>query len=209
MAYRIALIPGDGIGPEVTAAAQRVVDATGVAIEWHTRASPARPHSIRSAAPLPPATLDMIRNTDATLKGPTATPSGTGFRSVNVELRQKLKLYANYRPGQVDPRRAVALRKRRPDRRPREHRRALQRPGARGGARRRREPPRDHRAGLRADLPLRVRDRQAPGPQARHLRPQGQHPQAQRRPVSAHIPARGREFSRRSQSDDCIVDAAA
>ena len=198
MAYRIALIPGDGIGPEVTAAAQRIVDATGVAVEWLPVIA-GQTALDQVGAPLPPATLDMIRNTDATLKGPTATPSGTGFRSVNVEMRQKLKLYANYRPAKIDPRRAVALRRRRPDRRPREHRRPLQRARARGRARRRREPPRDHRAGLRADLPLRLRDRQAAGPQARHLRPQGEHPQAQRRPVPAHVPARRRRAIRRSR----------
>ena len=102
MAYRIALIPGDGIGPEVTAAAQRIVDATGVAIEWQSAiAGQAALDEVGS--PLPPATIDMIRSCDATLKGPTATPSGTGFRSVNVEMRQKLKLYANYRPAKSIP----------------------------------------------------------------------------------------------------------
>lgn len=102
MPYRIALIPGDGIGPEVTAAAQRVVDATGVSVDWKT-VSAGQVALDELGAPLPPATLDMVRNTDATLKGPTATPSGTGFRSVNVEMRQKLKLYANYRPAKSIP----------------------------------------------------------------------------------------------------------
>lgn len=102
MPFRIALIPGDGIGPEVTAAAQRVVDATGVSVDWKT-VSAGQIALDQVGAPLPPATLDMIRNTDATLKGPTATPSGTGFRSVNVEMRQKLKLYANYRPAKTIP----------------------------------------------------------------------------------------------------------
>jgi isocitrate dehydrogenase (NAD+) len=97
MAYRIALVPGDGIGPEVTAAAQRVVDAAGVAVDWQTVLA-GQAALDQLGHPLPPATLDAIRSTDATLKGPTATPSGTGFRSVNVEMRQKLKLYANYRP---------------------------------------------------------------------------------------------------------------
>ncbi|MEX2315940.1 MAG: isocitrate/isopropylmalate dehydrogenase family protein [Pirellulales bacterium] len=97
MAYRIALIPGDGIGPEVTAAAQRVLEAAGVAIDWQTvLAGQAALDQLGS--PLPAETLEVVRISDATLKGPTATPSGTGFRSVNVELRQKLQLYANYRP---------------------------------------------------------------------------------------------------------------
>ena len=102
MTYRIALIPGDGIGPEVTAAAQRVVDATGVSVEWLPVIA-GQTALDQVGTPLPPATLDMIRNTAATLKGPTATPSGTGFRSVNVELRQKLQLYANYRPARSMP----------------------------------------------------------------------------------------------------------
>jgi isocitrate dehydrogenase (NAD+) len=102
MTYRIALIPGDGIGPEVTSAAQRVVDATGVDIRWQVVAA-GQTALDQQGMPMPAATLDMIRNTVATLKGPTATPSGTGFRSVNVELRQKLKLYANYRPAKSLP----------------------------------------------------------------------------------------------------------
>jgi isocitrate dehydrogenase (NAD+) len=102
MAYRIALIPGDGIGPEVTAAAQRVVDATGLGINWETyQAGQSALDTLGS--PLPQETLDAVRSADAALKGPTATPSGTGFRSVNVELRQKLQLYANYRPARSIP----------------------------------------------------------------------------------------------------------
>jgi isocitrate dehydrogenase (NAD+) len=102
MTYRIALIPGDGIGPEVTAAAQRIVDAAGLDIRWQV-VSAGQVALDNEGTPLPAATLDIIRSTDATLKGPTATPSGTGFRSVNVELRQKLKLYANYRPARSLP----------------------------------------------------------------------------------------------------------
>ena len=102
MPYRIALVPGDGIGPEVTAAAQRIVDATSVAVEWQTVLA-GQSALDQLGHPLPPATIDAIRSTDATLKGPTATPSGTGFRSVNVEMRQKLRLYANYRPAKSIP----------------------------------------------------------------------------------------------------------
>ena len=102
MPYRIVLIPGDGIGPEVTAAAQRVVDATGLDIKWEAHlAGQAALDAV--GTPLPAETLAAVRSADATLKGPTATPSGTGFRSVNVELRQKLQLYANYRPAQSLP----------------------------------------------------------------------------------------------------------
>jgi isocitrate dehydrogenase (NAD+) len=102
MPYRIVLIPGDGIGPEVTAAARRILEAAGLDIKWQTC------HAGQSAldslgTPLPTETLDAVRAADATLKGPTATPSGTGFRSVNVELRQRLQLYANYRPARSLP----------------------------------------------------------------------------------------------------------
>jgi isocitrate dehydrogenase (NAD+) len=102
MTYQIVVIPGDGIGPEVTAATQRILEATGMSIEW-------LPHLAGQAAldavghPLPSETLAAVQKANATLKGPTATPSGTGFRSVNVELRQKLHLYANYRPARSLP----------------------------------------------------------------------------------------------------------
>ena len=64
---------------------------------------PGKSRWIRLGSPLPAETLEAVQNTDATLKGPTATPSGTGFRSVNVELRQKLQLFANYRPARSMP----------------------------------------------------------------------------------------------------------
>lgn len=97
MPYRIVLVPGDGIGPEVTSAARRVVDAVGLDIQWEEHFA-GQTALEKLGSPLPDATLAAVRRADATLKGPTATPSGTGFRSVNVELRQKLQLYANYRP---------------------------------------------------------------------------------------------------------------
>ena len=97
MAYAVSLIPGDGIGAEVVAAARRVVEATGVAIEWRECDAGAQAVA-RHGMPLPQATLDAIRATKVALKGPLATAIGKGFRSVNVELRQKLDLYANYRP---------------------------------------------------------------------------------------------------------------
>lgn len=102
MTYRIVLIPGDGIGPEVAAATQRVVEATGLSIEWEEHlAGQAALDAVGS--PLPADTLEAVNRASATLKGPTATPSGTGFRSVNVELRQKLHLFANYRPARSLP----------------------------------------------------------------------------------------------------------
>jgi isocitrate dehydrogenase (NAD+) len=102
MSYRLTLIPGDGIGPEVTAAARQVLDAVGLPLEWQiAQAGQSALDSLGS--PLPPETLAAVRNSAATLKGPTTTASGTGHRSVNVELRQKLQLYANYRPAQSMP----------------------------------------------------------------------------------------------------------
>src|SRR3954464_12079422 len=102
MSYRITLVPGDGIGPEVTSAAQDVLEASGVSIDWHV-ALAGQSALDALGSPLPAETLEAVKNADATLKGPTATPSGTGFRSVNVELRQKLHLYANYRPARSMP----------------------------------------------------------------------------------------------------------
>ncbi len=102
MSYRIVLIPGDGIGPEVCAAARAILDASGVAIEWQEE--PAGQIALDTLGdPMPQSTLDAVGNADATLKGPTATPKSGGFRSVNVALRQKLNLYANYRPARSLP----------------------------------------------------------------------------------------------------------
>jgi len=102
MPYNIVYVPGDGIGPEVVAAAMRVVDATGLEVHWQEQ--PAGLACFEAIGdPLPLATLEAIRAADATLKGPTATASGIGFRSVNVALRQKLQLYANFRPARTLP----------------------------------------------------------------------------------------------------------
>jgi len=99
---RITLIRGDGIGPEVTAAACRVLEATGLPLEWDLQ--PGGASSFEATGdPLPTTTLDSIRRNKVALKGPTGTPTGTGFRSVNVRLRQELDLYANYRPARSLP----------------------------------------------------------------------------------------------------------
>jgi len=95
--YRIALIPGDGIGPEVTAAAREVVDATGVGIEW-IECNAGAEEAERSGETLPEKVLQAIRSADAALKGPVGTPIGKGFQSVNVRLRRALDLYASLRP---------------------------------------------------------------------------------------------------------------
>jgi isocitrate dehydrogenase (NAD+) len=102
MTYRLTLIPGDGIGPEVVAAAVRVLSATGLSFEWDTQ--PAGATAIgEHGSPLPDRTLESVRRNKVALKGPTETPIGTGHRSVNVELRKRLDLYANLRPGKTLP----------------------------------------------------------------------------------------------------------
>jgi len=102
VSYIITVIPGDGIGPEVVSAARRVIDASGVGIEWREAAA-GQVALEELGDPLPEATLESVRTADATLKGPTATSKGIGFRSVNVALRQQLCLYANFRPARSLP----------------------------------------------------------------------------------------------------------
>jgi isocitrate dehydrogenase (NAD+) len=97
MSYRATLIPGDGIGPEITAATLEVVAATGVAIEWDEQVAGVAAVE-RCGTPIPDATLRSISERRLALKGPLTTPVGTGFRSVNVALRKEFELYANVRP---------------------------------------------------------------------------------------------------------------
>lgn len=97
MAHRITLVPGDGIGTEITAAVVRIIEATGVEIEWDSFVAGAEALS-RYGDPLPQPVLDSIRQNRVALKGPLTTPVGTGFASVNVRLRKTLDLYANLRP---------------------------------------------------------------------------------------------------------------
>src|SRR4029078_9553630 len=97
MAHRVTLIPGDGIGPELAEATRRVLDATGIAFEWEVQE--AGEATIASeGTPLPERVLESIRRHRIALKGTITTPVGSGFRSVNVGLRQALNLYANLRP---------------------------------------------------------------------------------------------------------------
>ena len=97
MAYRVTLIPGDGIGPELVTAARRVLEATGVQFDWEVQEAGADVMD-KYGTPLPDAVLDSIRRNKVALKGPITTPVGTGFRSVNVAIRKALDLYANLRP---------------------------------------------------------------------------------------------------------------
>ncbi len=97
MAHRVTLIPGDGIGPELAEATRRVLDATGVAFDWEV-VEAGEATIATKGTPLPDDVLDSIRKNKVALKGPITTPVGSGFRSVNVGLRQALNLYANLRP---------------------------------------------------------------------------------------------------------------
>ena len=97
MAHAITLVPGDGIGPEVTDAVVRIIAAAGVAIDWETHAAGLTAFE-RSGESLPAALIDSIRRNKVALKGPVTTPIGQGFTSVNVGLRKALDLYANLRP---------------------------------------------------------------------------------------------------------------
>jgi isocitrate dehydrogenase (NAD+) len=97
MAHTITLIPGDGIGPEVVAATQRVLEAAGVPIQWEVHQAGAAVAE-KCGTVLPDEVLESIRRNRVALKGPITTPIGKGFRSVNVTLRQALDLYANVRP---------------------------------------------------------------------------------------------------------------
>ncbi len=98
----ITLIPGDGIGPEVSATTQRVVNALGAGIEWEVHGAGASVLEKHGSA-LPPHVLESIRRNKVALKGPVTTPVGTGFRSINVALRQELDLFASVRPCKLYP----------------------------------------------------------------------------------------------------------
>jgi len=94
---RIALLPGDGIGPEITRATVRVLEATGLAFDWEPLEAGLAANETHGD-PLPQVTLDAIARCGIALKGPLETPVGTGYRSANVAIRKRLDLFANVRP---------------------------------------------------------------------------------------------------------------
>lgn len=102
MAHRVTLIPGDGTGPEITEATRRVIEATGVSIEWEVKHAGVDVMD-QYGTPLPGEVLESIRRNTVALKGPITTPIGGGFRSVNVALRKELDLYACVRPCKYYP----------------------------------------------------------------------------------------------------------
>ena len=97
MTYDVTLIPGDGIGPEITAETVRVLEATGLRFNWDEELAGMAAVDA-TGTPLPDATVESIRKNRLALKGPLTTPVGTGFRSVNVGLRKEFELFANVRP---------------------------------------------------------------------------------------------------------------
>src|SRR5688572_17313542 len=97
MSHRVTLIPGDGIGPELAEATRRVLDASGVSFDWEVQDAGEGVMG-QYGTPLPDHVLESVRRNRVALKGPITTPVGSGFRSVNVTLRQVLGLYANLRP---------------------------------------------------------------------------------------------------------------
>ncbi|HYV99751.1 MAG TPA: isocitrate/isopropylmalate family dehydrogenase [Gemmatimonadaceae bacterium] len=97
---KVTLIPGDGIGPSITDATVKVLDAAGAQISWDTQLAGVA--AVRATGdPIPDATLESIKGTGLALKGPLETPVGEGFRSINVALRKTFDLYANVRPAHV------------------------------------------------------------------------------------------------------------
>ncbi|MCW3067251.1 MAG: isocitrate dehydrogenase [Solirubrobacterales bacterium] len=97
MAHEVTLIPGDGTGPELADATRRVLEATGVEFDWDEQPAGVDVYE-EEGTPFPDRTLDSLRRTKVGIKGPTTTPVGSGFRSVNVLLRKELDLYACIRP---------------------------------------------------------------------------------------------------------------
>ena len=100
MTYDVTLIPGDGIGPEITAETVKVLKATGLRFNWDEELAGMAAVEA-TGTPLPDATVDSIRKNAIALKGPLTTPVGTGFRSVNVGLRKEFELFANIRPART------------------------------------------------------------------------------------------------------------
>jgi len=102
MPYRVTLIPGDGVGPEVTEATKRVLEATDIEFEWEVE-TVGEKAQIQCGTPLPDDVIESIKRNKVALKGPVTTPIGTGFRSINVALRRNLDLYACLRPCKTYP----------------------------------------------------------------------------------------------------------
>lgn len=102
MGHKVTLIKGDGIGPEVADATVEIINASGVSIDWEIKQAGGEAIE-KYGTPLPDDTVESIKKNKVALKGPLTTQIGTGFRSINVELRKRLDLYANFRPSKTIP----------------------------------------------------------------------------------------------------------
>jgi isocitrate dehydrogenase (NAD+) len=100
MTRTITLIPGDGIGPEITTATVRLIEGAGAVVSWDEQLGGVTALE-ETGTPLPDATVESMRRTGVALKGPLTTPVGTGFRSINVALRREFDLFANVRPAKT------------------------------------------------------------------------------------------------------------
>ena len=191
--HKVTLIPGDGIGPEVTQAVVRIFEATGVNFEWERFAAGAeafeilrRVHSRRAVS------IHRAQPRRAERAGDHAH-----WRRLQEHQRdpaQKFDLFANFRPDQESSRPGDALAGRGPDHRARKHRGRVRGPGARGGSRRGGEHQGDYRKRLDAHCQVRLRVRAQAWPQEDSLHSQGQHHEALRRPVPALRAQSGRGF---------------
>ena len=160
MTYAVTLIPGDGIGPELADATRGVLEATGIGFDWDVQQA-GEATIAAEGTPLPERVIDSIRANGVAIKGPITTPVGSGFRSVNVGLRQALELYANVRPARSMKGVETPLRRDRPHHRAREHRGPLRRHRAPRRSRRGGEHQDHHPRRQPADRALRVRVRGA------------------------------------------------
>ena len=202
MSTHVTLIPGDGIGPSISAATTRIIDASGADIEWDTQLA-GMAGVARYGDPIPDSTLDSIKRTKLALKGPLETPVGEGYRSINVALRKTFDLYANVRPAySIVPGGRYRESRSRDD--SREHRRVVRRHRAlhqdrRRSSRGRRVDGAHHASRVGAHRPLCVRLRGEAQPQEGHARPQGEHSQVLAGTVPGHR-ANGRARLRRAAS---------
>ena len=223
MAHEVTLIPGDGTGPELVEATRRVLEATGVEFEWDEQPAGEDVYA-EEGNPFPDRTLDSIKRNGVGIKGPTTTPVGSGLRSINVQLRKELDLYACIRPCKLyEGVRSHFERGRHRDR-PREHRGPVRGHRVRGVDSD--EPPISCAESSSLHWTPETRSRSTPGSRSSRSRcsgrsesyeaafdyaraqwpsegdggPQGQHHQVLRWPVSGDRPQGGRAPTPRSRS---------
>ena len=128
MTHKVTLIPGDGIGPEVTKATVRILEATGVKFEWETFAVGAEAYE-KLGEYIPKELTESIERTRVALKGPVTTPVGGGFASINVALRKQFEFIREFPADPQPASHSHSLSRRGPDHRPREYREPLLRLG--------------------------------------------------------------------------------